>query len=143
MTDHVDGLRTTEALKYAGLGRTFWNSIVTRQLYTDVPIARPGRIGRLFSVDDLIALGILGELLRIGVHLHVAAHTASNLRACLRADPSVQTLHLVTGKNASGVTQPAVVRTPSTDAVVQWVLDIAKARASAQQEIAKQKAARQ
>jgi hypothetical protein len=130
------GLRTADALKYAGLERQFWNSIVQRQLYTDLPVAQPGRAGRLFVADDLVALDIFSELLRIGVMKHVAAHVAGNLRACLREDTTVRTLHLITVADAtSGITRPEIVKTPPTDAVVLWTLDIAKARALAHQAI--------
>ena len=131
-------LRTVDALAYAGIERPFFNSVVQRQLYTDLPVVNPGRIGRFFGAHDLVALEVFGELLRIGVMLHIAARLASDLRAWLRADARVQTLHLVTVADANGGTRAEIVKRAPDDATVLWIIHVAKARRLARQTIAEQ-----
>ena len=122
-------VRTADVLRYVGLERPFWNSLVQRQLYTDLPPVRRGRAGRLFSADDVIAIEILAELLRIGVTPGIAARLAGELRAALRADPAAETLYMITAPDGQGGTQSAIIKQPPPEATVLWVIRVAKARA--------------
>ena len=137
---NTEGLRTAAALRYAGLERPFWNSCVTRQIHTDLPPATPGKAGRFFAVDDLVALDVFGELIRIGVMLHVAGVVASKLRASLRADGRAKKLYLVTVADADGTTRPEIAPEPPPDSKTLWIIDVAKARRMARAAIAEHRA---
>ena len=124
----IEGLKTAEALQYAGLDRPFWNSVVQRAIRTDLPAVAPGRAGRVFDVDDLVALRVFADLLAIGVHLNVAGYVADDLRAQLRASDDIGRLHLVTVRQPDGTTLARVMAEPPADAVILWIIDVAKGR---------------
>ena len=124
----MDGLRTAEALQYAGLERPFWNSVVQRGVRADLPPRAPGRAGRVFDVDDLVTLRVFADLLAIGVQLNVAGFVADDLRAHLRADDAIDRLHLVTVREPDGAVMPRITAEPPADATVLWIIDVAKGR---------------
>ena len=134
----TEGLRTVDALKYASLDRRFWNSIITRGLYSDLPELHPGRTGRFFGSDDLVAMEVLSELLRIGVIVHIACRIAMDLRAWLRQDRRVEKLYLVIVAEPDGSRRAEIVKEPPAESTTLWIIHVAKARRLARKAIAEQ-----
>ena len=122
---------TSAALAFAGLDRRFWDSLVSRRVRTDLPPAKPGKAGRSFEADDLVALLILKDLLKIGVILHVAGFVADQLRGELRARAAVTKLYLVTLPDPDGTARPAIVAELPKDARLLWTIDVAGLRRAA------------
>jgi hypothetical protein len=127
------GLRTADALAYAGIQPRFWTNAMTSGLYTEPPPLL-GR-SRFFLTDDLVALDVLARLVDIGVIPHKACRIASDLRAWLRKDNRLRTLHLVIVADGS-TTRAEIVDAPPEDSTVLWTINVAKARRAARQAIA-------
>ena len=81
-------LRTVEALSFVGMDRVQWNSIVARRLVSNIPDIQPGKVGRTFDADGLVALEVLNHLLERNVSLETAGVVHDEFRDALRKYPT-------------------------------------------------------
>lgn len=131
----TEGLRTAQVLEYAQLERGFWNSVVQREIRKDLPVAQPGKAGRLFDVDDIVTTQFFAQLLQIGVLVHVAGYVADDLRATLRANPKLKTVYLVTVTDPDGSTRPVIALEQPVNSNLLWSIHVDKGRKQARESI--------
>jgi len=86
-----DGLTTVDALAFAGLRRETWNDVIARGLYPRAPkVTAPA--ARVFNIDALIAVYILGRLYECEVVPRVATKIATDIHRLIERDHSIQAL---------------------------------------------------
>ena len=123
-------VRTTDALRLAGLESIVWKGVMAHHLYAAAP--QPDADGRrAFDLDDIIALRIFRELVEHGVTRTFAAMIASDIRVCLRAAPGdLDSVSIVKGQDARGQPRPVAVVTTPADVQPLMRFSVAKMRAA-------------
>lgn len=123
-------VRTTDALRLAGLESIIWKGVMAHHLYAAAP--QPDVDGRrAFDLDDIIALRIFRELLEHGLTRTYAAMIASDARFCLRAHPAdLDSVSVIRGQDARGQPRPVVVVTPPAGVEPLMRFSVAKMRAA-------------
>ena len=123
-------LRTTDALRLAGLDSRVWKGTASHHLYPEAPTASQDG-SRHFDLDDIVCLVLFRELLDHGLTRTYAAMIASDVRRVMRTDPSLASVAVIQGRDAKGKPRPVVVVTPPPGAVSLFDrFSIAKYRAA-------------
>lgn len=126
-------MHTTQTLQWAGIGRQFWDQLVTHGLY---PIAPPTRQGcaRSFFVDDLVAVHVLAYLLDRDVVRSTAANIACQVHRLISADPTLEELTAWKLKPSNEIV--VAVHPPQRMGIEMFTFDIAYSRAEAMKAMA-------